>query len=488
MNDETNIPKNQENKDETLKKAKALLQEFRENLYNFFPYRADALMDLIDAAASNTTARSVVELSLSPFFRREYSSLFDAIKNFFVPSKPEKEVQEKRLQEQEILRLIAPYLPASEQRKYRLFCTDVTYLPRQFSKTLEDRTFVHCPNTIKGNTPVTIGHDYSVLSYLPEKTSPNSPPWVVPLIVRRVQSTEKATQVSAEQIEAVVTDATLPFKDKLSVLVEDSAYSSVTHLGSVAHLTKLVPVIRFPKNRVVYHKYELPEGEKPSPGHPTWYGERFALKEADTWGKPDERASTTFTTKKGKVYTVELEGWHDMLRKGTRDIPMHKYPFTLLRAEVLDEDGNRVFKHDMWIIVIGERRRELSLIDIWEIYAQRYDVEHFFRYGKQRLLMASFQTPVVEHEESWWQIVQLAYTQLWLARSIAEAMPRPWERYATPPEPGNASPSTVQKDFGRIIQVLGTPAKVPKRRINSIGRAKDARPPPRKRHPVIKKS
>ena len=137
MNDETNIPKNQENKDETLKKAKALLQEFRENLYNFFPYRADALMDLIDAAASNTTARSVVELSLSPFFRREYSSIFDAIENFFVPSKPEKEVQEKRLQEQEILRLIAPCLPAPEQRKYRLFCTDVTYLSRQFSKTLE---------------------------------------------------------------------------------------------------------------------------------------------------------------------------------------------------------------------------------------------------------------------------------------------------------------------------------------------------------------
>ena len=488
MNDERNIPKTQENKDEILKKAKALLQEFRESLYNFFPYRADALMDLIDAVASNTTARSVVELSLSPFFRREYSSLFAAIENFFVPSKPEKEVEEKRLQEQEILHLIAPYLATSEQRKYHLFCTDVTYLPRQFSKTLEDRTFVHCPNTIKGNTPVTIGHDYSVLSYLPEKTSPNSPPWVVPLIVRRVQSIEKATQVSTEQIEAVATDDTLPFKDKLSVLVEDSAYSSVVHLGSVATLPKLVSEIRFPKNRVVYHKYELPEGEKPSSGHPTWYGKRFALKEPDTWDTPDERASTTFTTKKGKVYTVELEGWHDMLRKGKHDMPMHKYPFTLFRAEVLDEDGNRVFKHDMWIIVIGKRRRELSLIDIWEIYAQRYDTEHFFRYGKQRLLMASFQTPVVEHEENWWKIVQLAYTQLWLARSLAIAMPRPWERHATPPEQGNVSPSTVQKNFERIIQELGTPAKAPKRKNNSKGRAKGTKPPPRKRHPVIKKS
>lgn len=274
----------------------------------------------------------------------------------------------------------------------------------------------------------------------------------------------------------------------MSVLVEDSAYSSVAHLGSVAPLTNLVPVIRFPKNRVVYDKYELPEGEENSSGHPTWYGERFALKEPDTWGEPDEKASTTFSTQKGKIYKVELEGWYDKVRKGTHDIPMHKYPFTLLRAQILDEDGNRVFKHDMWLIVIGEARRELSLIKIWESYAQRYDTEHFFRYGKQRLLMASFQTPVVEHEENWWQIVQLAYTQLWLARSLAEAMPRPWERYAAPPEPGNASPSTVQKNFGRIIQVLGTPAKPPKRRNNSTGRAKGARPPPRKRHPVIKKT
>jgi len=186
MKNDRNIPKKQEIEDETIKKAKSILLEFRENLYSFFPHRADALMDLIDALASNTTAHSIVELSLSQFFRREYSSIFDAIENFFVPSKPEKETQEKRLKEQEILRLIAPYLPASEQRKYHLFGTDVTYLPRQFSKTLEDRSFVHCPNTIKGNTPVTIGHDYSVLSYLPEKTSPNSPPWVVPLIVRRV--------------------------------------------------------------------------------------------------------------------------------------------------------------------------------------------------------------------------------------------------------------------------------------------------------------
>ena len=84
------------------------------------------------------------------------------------------------------------FIPAPRQRKFWLLGTAVTYLSRRFARTLADRTFVHQPNAIKGNKPITIGHDYSVLSYLPEKAAAQSPPWIVPLIVRRVSSTETA--------------------------------------------------------------------------------------------------------------------------------------------------------------------------------------------------------------------------------------------------------------------------------------------------------
>jgi hypothetical protein len=490
MEKQKTIPQSEKDGQETeqkIAKAKTALQEFRQNLYKYFSHRADAIIELIDALASNTNARSVVELSLSSLFRREYSSVYDAIAHFFVPSDLENATQEHRVHEQGLLRLIAPFLTAPEQRKYWLFGTDVTYLPRQFAQTLAERTFVHCPNAIAGNKPITIGHDYSILSYLPEKTSTGTPPWVVPLIVRRVQSTEKASQVGAEQIAVIVTDKTLPFQDALCLLVEDSAYSGRKHLATVAILPNTVSTIRFPGNRVVYRKYECPEGEENTVGHPTWYGDRFDLKDPDTWPEPDETAVITFITKKGKTYTAQLEGWHNMVRTGKKDIPMHQYPFTLVRARVLDTDGNPVFKRDMWLITIGERRQELSLVDIWEAYGQRYDVEHFYRYGKQRLLMAAYQTPDVEREENWWQIVQLAYVQLWLARSLAEALPNPWERYLPLPEPGCASPATVQRDFERIIRQIGTPAQPPKPRGNSPGRAKGDKPPPRPRQPVIKK-
>jgi len=465
------------------------LKQFRQELYEAFDLRRDALMELIDALSSTPNARSVVELSLSPFFRREYSSVHDAIACLLPPTEPEKTAEERRAFEQKWVRIVAPYLPQPQERKFWLFGTDVVPIPRPFAWTLADRTFVHQPNTLRGNKPVTIGHDYSHLVFFPEKTNANAPSWVVPMIIRRVHSDEKATGVGAEQIDALMKDETLPFHDELCVHVADSLYSAVTYLGPVAvqgH-KNLVNVGRSRGNRVFYRQVPAVEGKRPK-GHPIWYGERFDLQDPSTWGQPDVVQETTFTTRKGRVYRVQLEGWRNLLMTGERDLPMHQHPFTLIRVRVLDEQGNPVFKHTLWLMVIGERRNELSLVEAWEAYGQRYDVEHYFRFGKQRLLMAAYQTPDVEHEENWMQIAALAYTQLWLARDLAEALLRPWERYLPEAKRETASPSTVQRDFGRIIRQIGTPAEPPKPRGKSLGRAKGERQQPRKRHPVIKKA
>jgi hypothetical protein len=44
------------------------------------------------------------------------------------------------------------------------------------------------------------------------------------------------------------------------------------------------------------------------------------------------------------------------------------------------------------------------------------DIEHLFRFGKQRLLMSEFQTPDLQHEENWIRLVMLSYVQLWPAK------------------------------------------------------------------------
>jgi hypothetical protein len=469
-----------------IQEAICQLKQFRQELHEACDHRADALMELLDALSSTPHARSVAELSLSPFFRRGYGSAYDALAHLFQASEPETAEEERRAWEQMGLRLKVRYLPSPQQRKFWLLGTDAVSIARLFAHTLEDRGYVYQPNVPRGNKPITIGHQYSAQVMYPEKDPSSDPPWVFPLSTRRIRSEETATAVGSEQIDALMEDETLPFHEELCVHVADSTYSAVLFLRSTEKHKNLVNVVRSRSNRVFYRQ-PLPVEGKRKPGRPPWYGEPFSLKDPTTWGEPDAVEETTLTTCKGHTYRVQLEGWHDLLMRGKRDLPMHQKPFTLIRVRVLDEQDHPIFKHTLWLVVMGQRRQELSLVEAWEAYGQRFDVEHYFRFGKQRLLMAAFQTPEVDHEENWLEFVSLAYVQLWLAREVVEALPRPWEQYLPQPEGQVASPSAVQRDFGRILREIGTPAQPPKPRGNSPGRAKGTCLERRKRHRVVKK-
>jgi hypothetical protein len=465
------------------------LKEFRQDMYDNVLRRVDASMDLLDALTANTTARSVVELSLNGPFRRGYGSVYTAIGGFFQPDVFQKIEDQRRIYDKRVMGLLAPYLPVPKQRPFWLFGLDVTPAPRPFARTLEDRSFVHQPNTIWGNKPIAIGHQYSTLALLPEKTGPQAPPWVVPLTTRRVDSAKTGTEVGVQQVEDLLSDETLPFAQDLCVEVADGAYSNVSFLGPITdmHPDNLVTISRLRGNRTLYRPAP-PVAKKPGKrGRHPWYGQAFKLKDETTWEPPDEEIEVSYITPRGRHYRVQIKAWQNLLMRGTKDYDMHQQFFTLIRCRVFNEKDEQVFQRPLWLLVMGARREDLSLIEVWQAYRQRYDLEHFFRFGKQRLLMNAYQTPEVEHEENWWQMVQLAYVQLWMARSLAQGLPNPWERYLTYPNTEVSSPSATQRDFGRILQQIGTPAKAPKPRGKSPGRAPGHRLEPRQRHPVIKK-
>ena len=465
------------------------LEQFRQDVYGQLLNCADASMDLVDALTSNTTARSVVELSLNASFRRSYGSVYTAISGFFHPDPFQSDQDARRVYDKRLMGLIAPHLPQPTQRPFWLFGLDVTPAPRPFARTLEDRSFIYQPNTIWGNKPIAIGHQYSTLAYLPEKGQPQAPPWIVPLSIRRVGSMQTGTQVGVKQIEDLLSDDTLPFAQDLCVEVADGAYSQVSFLGPLrqAHLGNLVTISRLRGNRTLYRPAPPIEKEPGKRGRHPWYGQPFKLKDETTWEPPDEETEVSYITPRGRRYRVQLQGWQNLLMRGSREYDMHQQFFTLIRCRTFNEKGEQVFQRPLWLLSIGTRREELSLFDIWQAYRQRYDLEHFFRFGKQRLLMNAYQTPDVEHEENWWQIVQVAYLQLWLARSLAQGLPKPWQRYLPNQHPEVATPSATQRDFGRIIRQIGTPANAPKPRGKSPGRAKGQRLTPRLRQPVIKK-
>jgi hypothetical protein len=281
----------------------------------------------------------------------------------------------------------------------------------------------------------------------------------------------------------------LPFHKQLCVEVADSSYSKPAYLHAHRQHDNLITIVRVASNRTFYRQ---PEGttEAASAGHPTWYGERFSLNDPSSYPPCDSHAQTQHVSRRGKCYQVEIQLWYNCLMRGQRkpkELPMQRYPFTLVRIVLYDQDGKQAFRKPLWLIVLGQRRHELNAFEIYHAYGQRYDLEHFFRFGKQHLLLADFQTPETQREEAWWQLAHIAYAQLWMAREAATALPRPWERNLSTIRSGQISPSLVQRDFARIIRQIGTPAVPPKPRGISAGRRLGMRLPARPRQKVLVK-
>ena len=432
-------------------------------------------MDLVDALSSNTTAKSVVELTLNPQFQRTYSALNKAI-------------AVESLSDKRLARLAAKTIDLPRTQKFYLIGSDVTSSPRPYAKTLPDRGFVYQPNTIKGNKPIAIGHQYSFVALLPDRDKAKIGPWVVPLAMTRVASQKNKELVGAQQVRAILEDDELPFGENLCVEVEDSAYSKPAFLIANRDKENLITITRARGTHTFYREPDLEAGSQSGAGHPTWYGSPFCLKNPETWGVPEEVAETTFTSQRKVPYRVEIQAWHNLLMRGKKDIPMRQHAFTLVKIRWYNQKGEALFQKPLWLIVMGDRRIELSLLDIYQSYLQRYDLEHFFRFGKQKLLLDKFQTPDVKHEENWWRLVALAYLQLWAAKDLVSQLPRPWERYLPSVLNNLVTPAAAQRDMSRIIRQIGTPSPVPKPRGKSPGRPKGVVFTPRQRHLVVKKT
>ncbi|MBF0140248.1 MAG: transposase [Magnetococcales bacterium] len=382
------------------------------------------------------------------------------------------------------LRLLADFLPKPGSRPFYLLATDATPHPRPFARTLEDRHIVYMPNPAPGNKPIGVGHKYSMIAILPEKNSPSAHPWAIPLSIEQIPSHDTDNLVASRQIRSLLTDSDLPFQSNLTVNVADSLYCAVPFLGSVGDIDNLITVVRSPGNRVFYFQPAISEQKKR--GHPIWLGKRFDMKDPETWGIPTQSCKHAISMASGKTAILELDIWDGLLMKGNRSIPMNKSPFTLIHCRLLNADGSHVFTRPLWLIVFGKRRKELSPVVVWQSYRQRYDIEHFFRFGKSHLLMGRYQTPVVEHEENWLDIVGLTYFQLWIASPLAQTLPRPWERYSIPKDDSNPpGPSMTQKDFERIIRQIEKSPSSPKPRGKSPGRQPGYSPGQRSKRDVV---
>jgi hypothetical protein len=435
---------------------KILLQQFRVELYHTFARRADAMFELIDALAGDVQARSPAEVSLSPAFRRQYASVYDGIDGW----------QRDELAVKDLLLRMAL---VAEGDGLRLIGIDHTPKPRPYADKTSDRGFVHQPTPIKGNKPITIGHDYSVIGQI-DLASRDT--WLGLLDLERIATCRTPVEVGLDQLMALARRCS----DRL-VIAGDSEYAIPLTVACLAQCPHVNGVFRLRRNRKLYGTPPPYSGR----GRPRWHGSLFRPNDPTTWWTPDEAASWIETDERGRTWTVRLRRW-----RGLHFREAHRFSFDVVQIEVMDARGQPRFRHPWWLLVSGQPA--LNLVNCRAIYQRRPVMEHFNRFIKQRLLFTAAQFGPTEHEERFAWVVALAYEQLYLARLAVEPTVRPWERYKPARSFGQAAtPAQAQRGFTRLSARMGTPARPPKPRGKSPGRAKGYHPPPRPPCPVVKK-
>jgi hypothetical protein len=456
------------------------LGQFRQAIYSLFSKRRDAIMNLLDALTCNGhQCKSVVQLSNAKSFERQYSSITDAIADGL-----------SDVSWDDVSRLVYQFTASTTAKAPHRFIVDCTPNPRPFARKLADRSVAHHPNPAPGNKPICVGHQYSLLSLLPNEILENQKHWLIPLSVKRVTSDLKGQELGMQQISESV--ETFDIGDDLFISVGDSQYGTEPCRVKVSEKENWVHIFRLNSSRNVYRSL-TPEASH-AKGRKKVYGDQMNLVKAKTHLPHDRETILYQTSKKGHPLKVVIKCWNDMVVRGSHHFQSFKHPLNIHQVEVFNEAGDKLFLRPLWIAVFGKRRHEISLEEVYTHYRSRYDIEHLFRFVKTNLLIDKFQTPDVRHEEDWWKLCSLAYIQLYLAKELAPCLPEPWERYLlsykpdTGTEKSIASPSQTQRGFAKVLEHVGTPAKPCVARGKPRGRMVGEKQPIRADNPVIFKS
>lgn len=381
--------------------------------------------------------------------------------------------------------------------------TDISSLPKKYSPTLQNRRYVYKPNNqVKGNRPVEVGYEFSTVGLSCRRPLYGLSPavWNLPLSMRLVPSGVNKNSFTADQVNDLLSNEELFFDKELVVNALDSNYSSPEYIAQTHSNKNLVNVIRLASNRNVWKKLNEEQVNQrrsendDNRGADAIYGEKYKLSEVEQWNLPIEKQNR-FGIKlgNGKTCVVVVDQWEEMMLRSKRKKSMKDKPFGLFRIQLLDSETEQpLFKKCMWLGVWGARRIELNLEEIFWCYRNRYDIEHFFRFGKQKLLLDKYQTPDEEHLANWLEIVSLAYWMLWAAQDEAVHCSQKWQQYdknfkKRAKQGAKLTPSQVQLQLANIISRFEQTPFLPKPQKKGKGRQIGQTQAKRMKYPVLKK-
>ena len=460
------------------------IKNFRENLYYLFPQRKDAILNLLDAISADADKyNSVVQLSKSEFFKRKYSSITDAINAL------------KEADFAKIEKLIYKTC-STEDKKLKVFYTDCTSCKRLYSPKLEDRTVVYSPNKVPGNKPITVGHQYSSVVLSPDNAKEIDKNWVIPLSMQRVTSKEKGNEVGMQHLIDSIKNCDL--NNELVLTVGDSLYGTEECRSKIVDYENIVHCFRIRNNRRLFKIPEINAETSQKAGRKKIYGDKISLKNEKSLPSCDESFEVEKTTKSGNKRIVEIKLFKNLLLEGSGKFNSSEHPINLIKVIEKDTNGKQVHPRPLWLGVIGKQKDNIKTEIIYFRYDNRFDIEHFFKFEKQKQMIDSYQSPDVSHEESWWNLVPLAYVQLYLANQLGEIIPEDWMRYLPEykkllnlSDAGDLpikTASQIQKCFANILTEIDTPAKKSISRGKPIGRKDSEVQPKRNDYEIIFKN
>jgi len=163
------------------------LKDIRQQLYESLERGADALFNLGDALLCESQAQSLPELSLSPFFERQWPSVYEALEDGHI------NVEQVRALWVSVL------LAERAENELIWIAVDGSNLARPDAPTSADRTIIHLPNLPLVDKPISIGWTFSTVVLVPEQVSS----WTPILDQQRISSEQTAIEVAIAQLQAL---------------------------------------------------------------------------------------------------------------------------------------------------------------------------------------------------------------------------------------------------------------------------------------------
>jgi len=427
------------------------LIEFRQAVYGrVFGKRRDALFDTLDALLSSGTFASFASLSQSERFQRKWPSLYAA-------------VEDGQIDTEAVRPLLINQLP---QKGICFFALDELSWARPRSRVLKDLQYVHKASSDVDGGNITIGYPYSALAWCVEAHTS----WSLPVDVQRIPGKQTAQDVGVAQIQALA-KARAECTQALDIVAADGKYGNGRFLSRVSGL-RVGIVTRLRSDRVFYRPAEPTPGKR---GRPSKYGERFAFKDEQTWGTPDE-VQEFQDEHYGKV---RLKRWN-----GLRDKRAPSLTCDLVRAEThLEKEKPPQAVWFAWLSPLQPPTAiTITAQTIWFAYVNRWPIEPGVRFRKETLgwTLPRFQS--AETGDTWTWLVALAHGMRFLARPVVQDRPLPWQKAQS-----RLTPQRVRQSLGAMFLQIGTPARPPKPRGKSPGWPKGRPRTPKERHQVVKK-